>query len=325
MSESFDFEDNFTQSVTGTQRIDEGSSDEDRGDGNKFSLLKPTQAIQTDSGEDENNEESEEIAGFSGGISPVFESNRTRSPSPVFPSQSLLATKKSAKRSLWKARAAVEDSSSDDMFGPTQNIESDPSTQSPNLMTKYLSGDSTKIDSPGSFQSVDELAAIANLDTFHTLLQNNRSDKKIKRPTKGGIVEKFDLAMKKSASDRVLNQHLPSKLRRPKPEKKTVQVLKITSDWSLVILRCLDYQLDPQNGKREEFDLIVDQPVDLQRCKLTEKCDITIEGPWLSFFDQEGTKVTSNVFKFDVINKQNHPSEKRKLFNEEKVFYQAKK
>ena len=73
-------------------------------DGNKFSLLKPTQAIQTDSGEDENNEESEEIAGFSGGISPVFESNRTRSPSPVFPSQSLLATKKSAKRSLWKAR-----------------------------------------------------------------------------------------------------------------------------------------------------------------------------------------------------------------------------
>ena len=30
MSESFDFEDNFTQSVTETQRIDEGSSDEDR-------------------------------------------------------------------------------------------------------------------------------------------------------------------------------------------------------------------------------------------------------------------------------------------------------
>ena len=66
-------------------------------------------------------------------------------------------------------------------------------------------------------------------------------------------------------------------------------------------------------------------PVDLQRCKLTEKCDITIEGPWLSFLDQEGTKVISNVFKFDVIHKQNHPSEKRKLFNEEKVFYQAKK
>ena len=35
MSESFDFEDNFTQSVTETQRIDEGSSDEDRG-GMKF-------------------------------------------------------------------------------------------------------------------------------------------------------------------------------------------------------------------------------------------------------------------------------------------------
>ena len=69
---------------------------------------------------------------------------------------------------------------------------------------------------------MDELAAIANLDTFQTLLQNNRSDKKIKRPTKGGIVEKFDLAMKKSASDRVLNQHLPSKLRGTKPEKKTV-------------------------------------------------------------------------------------------------------
>jgi hypothetical protein len=28
--------------------------------------------------------------------------------------------------------------------------------------------------------------------------------------------------------------------------------------------------------------------------------------------------------QFDVINKQNHPSEKRKLFNEEKVFYEAK-
>ena len=120
--------------------------------------MKPTQAIQTDSGEDENNEESEEIAGFSGGVSPVFESNQTRSPSPVFPSQSLLATKKSAKRSLY----------SDDMFGPTQNIESHPSTQSPNPMTKYLSGDSMKIDSPGSFQSVDELAGIANLDTFQS-------------------------------------------------------------------------------------------------------------------------------------------------------------
>jgi len=44
-----------------------------------------------------------------------------------------------------------------------------------------------------------------------------------------------------------------------------------------------------------------------------------------NFVDQEGIKVISNVFKFVVINKQNHPSEKRKLFNEEKVFYQAKK
>ena len=55
-------------------------------------------------------------------------------------------------------RAAVEDSSSDDMFGPTQNIESDPSTQSPNVMTKYLSGDSTKIDSPGSFQRLQNIS-----------------------------------------------------------------------------------------------------------------------------------------------------------------------
>ena len=70
---------------------------------------------------------------------------------------------------------------------------------------------------------MDELAAIANLDTFQSLLQNNRRDKKIKKPTKGGIVEKFDLAMKKNASDRVLNQHLPSKLRRTKTEKKTVR------------------------------------------------------------------------------------------------------
>ena len=39
MSESFDFEDNFTQSVTETQRIDEGSSDEER-ESMKFLLYK---------------------------------------------------------------------------------------------------------------------------------------------------------------------------------------------------------------------------------------------------------------------------------------------
>ena len=63
-----------------------------------------------------------------------------------------------------------------------------------------------------------------------------------------------------------------------------------------MILRCLDYQLNPANGKREEFDVIVDNPKDLQRCKLSEKCDITIEGPWLSFPDKNGTKGISNGF-----------------------------
>ena len=66
---------------------------------------------------------------------------------------------------------------------------------------------------------MDELAGIANLDTFMNLHQ---SDKKIKRPKKGGFVEKLDLALKKSASDRVLNEHLPAKLRKANSEKKTV-------------------------------------------------------------------------------------------------------
>ena len=55
------------------------------------------------------------------------------------------------------------------------------------------------------------------------------------------------------------------------------------------------------------------------RCKLSEKCDITIEGPWLSFSDKNGTKVISNVFKFEVIRQ---PNEKRKLFKEIQVFYE---
>ena len=76
--------------------------------------------------------------------------------------QSCLISEKSIDRLIlfYIFRAAVEDSSSDDMFGPTQNIESDPSTQSPNLMTKYLSGDSTKIDSPGSFQRLQNISTI---------------------------------------------------------------------------------------------------------------------------------------------------------------------
>ena len=76
-------------------------------------------------------------------------------------------------------RAAVEDSCSDDMFGPTQNIESDPSTQSPNLMTKYLSGDSTKIDSPGSFQRLQNILTMEistpsfNHEFFNNELSNH--------------------------------------------------------------------------------------------------------------------------------------------------------
>ena len=42
----------------------------------------------------------------------------------------------------------------------------------------------------------DELAAIADLDTFRYHHQQSRSDKKIKRPKKGGLVEKLDLAMR---------------------------------------------------------------------------------------------------------------------------------
>jgi len=313
MSESFDFEDNCTQTVSETQRIDE-SSDED-GDNKKKSLyLKPTQAILSDSDNDDIEDDEENSVA----ISPVFESNRTRSPSPVFQSQSLLQTKR-VRRTLWETNSATRTSkhetSSEDMFAASQNIESAPSTQSP-FSKQHLSGDSTKISSPGSFQSVDELAGIANLDTFMNLHQ---SDKKIKRPKKGGFVEKLDLALKKSASDRVLNEHLPAKLRKANSEKKTAQVLKITSDWSLVILRCLDYQLDPKNGKREEFDLLLDNPNDRRRCKLSEKCDITIEGPWLSFSDKNGTKVISNVFKFEVIRQ---PNEKRKLFKEIQVLYE---
>jgi len=57
------------------------------------------------------------------------------------------------------------------------------------------------------------------------------------------------------------------------------------------------------------------------KLKLTKKkCDILS-----NFVDQGGRKVISNVFKCDVMIKQNHLSEKRKLFNEEKVFFQAKK
>ena len=43
-----------------------------------------------------------------------------------------------------------------------------------------------------------------------------------------------------------------------------------------------------------------------------KNCDILS-----NFLDQEGTKVISNVFKFDVMIKQNIPSENRKkIFNE---------
>jgi len=316
MSVSFDFEDNYTQAISETQQIDDQSSDEDGDKKKRLLHMKPTQAILCDSDDDEIEEDEEN----SGAISPVFESNRTRSPSPVFQSQSLLQTKR-VRRTLWETNSATRnskhDTSSEDMFAATQNIESAPSTQSP-LARQQLSGDSTKISSPGSFQSVDELAGIANLDTFMNLHQ---SAKKIKKPKKGGFVEKLDLALKKSASDRVLNEHLPAKLRKANSEKKTAQVLKVTSDWSLVILRCLDYQLDPKTGKREEFDLILDNPNDRQRCKLSEKCDITIIGPWLSFVDETGTNVISNVFKFDVIGQPN-PSGNRKMFKETKVLYE---
>ena len=48
------------------------------------------------------------------------------------------------------------------------------------------------------------------------------------------------------------------------------------------------------------------------KLKLTKQnCDILS-----NFVDQEGTKVISNVFKFDVMIKQNIPSENRKIFNE---------
>lgn len=214
MSESFDFEDDSTKIVSETQQIDETTSSSE--DEKKISILKPTQAILTDS---DDHAESEELPGNSMAISPVFHSNRTRTPSPVFPSQSLLQTSKRAKRTLWKAQSA---SSEDMFFQPSQNIESVPSTQSPTA--KHLSGDSTKISSPGSFQSADELAAIADLDTFRYLHQQSRSDKKIKRPKKGGLVEKLDLAMKQKASDHLLNQHLPLKLRKNKTEKKTVSL-----------------------------------------------------------------------------------------------------
>ena len=54
---------------------------------------------------------------------------------------------------------------------------------------------------------------------------------------------------------------------------------------------------------------------------MSEKCDITIIGPWLSFVDESGTNVISNVFKFDVIGQPN-PSGNRKMFKETKVLYE---
>ena len=90
--------------------------------------------------------------------------------------QSCLISEKSIDRLIlfYIFRAAVEDSSSDDMFGPTQNIESDPSTQSPNLMTKYLSGDSTKIDSPGSFQRLQNISTMnISIPSFNHELFNH--------------------------------------------------------------------------------------------------------------------------------------------------------
>ena len=71
-------------------------------DKKKALYLKPTQAILSDSDNDEIEDDEENSVA----ISPVFESNRTRSPSPVFQSQSLLQTKR-VRRTLWETNSAT--------------------------------------------------------------------------------------------------------------------------------------------------------------------------------------------------------------------------
>ena len=57
---------------------------------------------------------------------------------------------------LFFFRTSKHETSSEDMFAASQNIESAPSTQS-SFSKQHLSGDSTKISSPGSFQRLETL------------------------------------------------------------------------------------------------------------------------------------------------------------------------
>ena len=133
---------------------------------------------------------------------------------------------------------------------------------------------------------------------------NSASAKKRKKARKNGLVEKLDLALKRLASDRALCHHLPSRLRCDETDnKRWAQVLKVFSKFSKLTLECLDYQLDPESGARRVFDLIVDSYLDLKTKKISQGCDITIEGPWLSFTRLEGSRqVISNVSKLTVMN-----------------------
>ena len=318
---SWDFHENFTQNPSSSsdiipqtqQRIrDDSSSDEEF---KKIAPI-PTQAIVCDESDESEDELEITLPG-----SPVFENRRKKenSPqsSPVFHSQSLLSISRNsaARRNIFQRKT---DNSSEDLFGESsQQIESAPSTQQSPEIQGQRSNDSTKISSASSLSLIDEE------NKFHSFyVQAENRERKIKKPKKGGFVEKLDFALKKQASERVLNQHLPSKLRKSGAEKKIAQVLKLYSDYSLVVLTCQDYQLDPNTGKQVIFDLIVDNPMDLKTKKLSDHCDISIESPWLTFYDAQNNPVISNVFKFEVLN---HQKKKPDMLIETKLLYEKSK
>ena len=166
------------------------------------------------------------------------------------------------------------------------------------METQPLSGESTRIESASSAASSQQIEEDSQYFAFHDV---TGISKKPKRPKKGGLVEKLDLAMKKLTSERILCQHLPEKIRGGKEKsKKNAQVLNIYHSFSKVILTCLDYQLE--NGQRKTFDLILEITPELKSKKICENCDIKIEGPWLSFQIPQENQVITNVFKFSVIN-----------------------
>lgn len=299
MSDSWDFDESFTSK---TQQINDESSD-----GEEKMEASCSQSIASNSDKEDH-----------GNMSPVYHSRRRlrhHSPgsSPVFHSQSLLrsgGSRKSLKKSLDFEPENVEEMDS-------QAIQSTQTTGASPSLTHCKSGDSTKISSASSSAASSQ---VLNEDEFYSFHDMTAVTKKPKKPKKGGLVEKLDVSLKKLASDRVLSHHLPLKLRGQNSVKiGKAQVLKISSiSSSAIVLTCLDYQLNAQTGKRQEFELILDNSLDIKGKKLTQNCDVSIEGPWQSFKSKSGKTVISNVFKFQVVN--HHPKILKKI--EKKIIYE---